>query len=368
MDTKENIKKILNCYSDIIAVNKDAIKGWKINQHVVSQNPYVKIGITEPVFDEEKSDSDAADGAGSKHETLTDLGELADNFVNINSLDCTNMQTDENGNVYSLKHSSDGDVRQYYLKTGGAVSVSITSAASDPSARIDVTQVDAWKDVKYDGIPHYEDEREDESADTDEKEYDDTRANIDYTQYYKKTQEQFKEELLGARLVFYHKLKDYGASWRIFRPASVTDQLEIKASRIRNLEDVGVSIVGEGIYPEFQAIVNYGIVALIQLRLGASLHIDFTVDDAMEWYDKIMYETFELMCKKNVDYREAWKMMRVGSYTDFILVKLARIKQIEENSGQTTVSEGIDANYMDIINYAVFGLIKMKEGELKNEC
>ena len=361
MDTKENIKKILNCYSDIIAVNKDAIKGWKINQHVVSQNPYVKIGITEPVFDEEKSDSDAADGAGSKHETLTDLGELADNFVNINSLDCTNMQTDENGNVYSLKHSSDGDVRQYYLKTGGAVSVSITSAASDPSARIDVTQVDAWKDVKYDGIPHYEDEREDESADTDEKEYDDTRANIDYTQYYKKTQEQFKEELLGARLVFYHKLKDYGASWRIMRPESLTDQIFIKAKRIRSIETKGVSLIDEGIRSELIGIVNYGIIALIQLEYGFSDTVDKDAEWAQKEYDKYANAALELMKKKNHDYDEAWRGMRTTSYTDLILTKINRTKEIESHNGKTVVSEGIDANYMDMINYAVFGLIKIME-------
>jgi hypothetical protein len=137
--------------------------------------------------------------------------------------------------------------------------------------------------------------------------------------------------------------------------------LEIKATRIRTVDEAGITYVGEGIYPEFQAIVNYGIVALIQLALGPSQEIDFSTNDAMEWYDKIMYNTFELMCRKNVDYHEAWRMMRVGSYTDFILVKLARIKQIEENHGRTTVSEGIDANYMDIINYAVFALIKLKE-------
>ena len=185
--------------------------------------------------------------------------------------------------------------------------------------------------------------------------------NLDYRNYYKETQEQFKEELLKARVVFQSKLKDYGPSWRIFRPASVTDQLEIKATRIRTLEDAKISYINEGIYPEFQAIVNYGIVALIQLQLGPSQEIDLSVDEAMEYYDNIMSDTFELMCKKNVDYHESWRMMRIGSYTDFILVKLARIKQIEENCGQTTVSEGIDANYMDIVNYACFGLIKLIE-------
>lgn len=177
--------------------------------------------------------------------------------------------------------------------------------------------------------------------------------------YYKETQELFKKALLETREVFRSKLIDYGPSWRILRPSSVTDQLVIKASRIRNLEESGMSYVGEGIYPEFQAIVNYGIVALIQARLGASIDIDMNADDALREFDAAMFESFELMCKKNADYHEAWKMMRVKSYTDFILVKLARIKQIEENNGVTKVSEGIESNYMDIVNYAVFGLIKL---------
>ena len=180
---------------------------------------------------------------------------------------------------------------------------------------------------------------------------------------YMKTVEEFRDAFLSAREIFVDKLTDYGPSWRILRPMSVTDQLYNKAARIRNIDETGISAVGEGIYPEFQALVNYGIVALIQLELGPSLTIDMSADAALKYFDKKMNESFDLMCKKNEDYNEAWRNMRVCSYTDFILVKLARIKQIEENRGQTIVSEGIDSNYMDIINYAVFALIKLNEKE-----
>lgn len=357
MNTKDSIQKIYDCYSNIVAINKDAIKGWRINQHVFSEKPYIKVDVPEPIIDSKKDEDE-------KKETLTDLGTSAENFVNINSADATNLKTDNVGNLYTDKNGT----RHYYVKAGEGT----TCAAGDPNQRNDVTYADSSQ-VSDPGIgvviskPETDDDPPLDDVAADGVYPDMTAKEPDYSQYYKETQEQFKEALLAARLVFYSKLKDYGASWRIFRPSSVTDQLVIKASRIRNLEDVGVSYVGEGIYPEFQAIVNYGIVALIQFQLGAAENIDFTVDDAMEWYDKIMYETFELMCKKNVDYHEAWRIMRVPSYTDFILVKLARIKQIEENSGQTTVSEGIDANYMDIVNYAVFGLIKLNEQKTQND-
>lgn len=308
--TKEYVDKILDCYSNMVAVGRDSIKGWKINQRVVSENPPVKLAIPEPVISGE--DADVPEFA-SPDDKFFDLGAIPGKFMNINTQDVS------------------ADAGAYHLSPD-SVSVSLDAKP------VTYTE-DSGQDVPLSG--------EDNDA-------------PNASSYYKETQGQFRDALLEARLVFYSKLKDYGPSWRIFRPASVTDQLEIKATRIRNLEEVGVSYVGEGIYPEFQAIVNYGIVALIQFRLGASLSIDFSVDEAMEWYDKIMCETFDLMCRKNVDYREAWKIMRIGSYTDFILVKLARIKQIEENCGKTTVSEGIDANYMDIINYAVFGLIKLK--------
>lgn len=174
------------------------------------------------------------------------------------------------------------------------------------------------------------------------------------------TKEQFEHVIGICRSLFSKKLKDYGASWRILRPQSVTDQILIKAKRIRSLEEKGVSKVGEGIMPEFIAIVNYGIVGLIQLELGFTDSIDIDANKAMELYDRHINETKELMYAKNHDYDEAWRSMRISSYTDLILTKIYRTKQIEENKGQTLVSEGIDANYMDMINYSLFALIKME--------
>ncbi len=166
-----------------------------------------------------------------------------------------------------------------------------------------------------------------------------------------------------VRELFEKKLKDYGPSWRILRPESVTDQIFIKANRIRSLEIKGTSKVNEGICPEFTAIVNYGVVGLIQLALGFSDTTDITNEEALSLYDKYITETKELMYAKNHDYGEAWRSMRISSYTDLILTKIYRTKQIESNAGKTLVSEGVDANYMDMINYALFGLIKLEEGE-----
>lgn len=174
------------------------------------------------------------------------------------------------------------------------------------------------------------------------------------------TKEQFDHVIGICRSLFSKKLKDYGASWRILRPQSVTDQILIKAKRIRSLEEKGVSKVGEGIMPEFIAIVNYGVVGLIQLELGFTDSIDIDAEKAMELYDRHINETKELMYAKNHDYDEAWRSMRISSYTDLILTKIYRTKQIEENKGQTLVSEGVDANYMDMINYSLFALIKME--------
>ena len=175
------------------------------------------------------------------------------------------------------------------------------------------------------------------------------------------TQQQFKQAMAECRDIFSKKLHDYGAAWRILRPSSVTDQIFIKANRIRSLETKGVSLVGEGIYPEFQAIVNYGIVGLIQLELGYAETEDMDATRAMGYYDKYAQTALELMLRKNHDYDEAWRSMRVSSYTDLLLMKLNRTKQIEGNDGQTLISEGIDANYLDMINYSVFGLIKLSE-------
>ncbi|MCQ2238072.1 MAG: DUF1599 domain-containing protein [Bacteroidaceae bacterium] len=177
------------------------------------------------------------------------------------------------------------------------------------------------------------------------------------------TKQQFEEIMSGCRDLFSRKLHDYGAAWRILRPSSVTDQILIKANRIRSIEVKGVALVDEGIFPEFVAIVNYGIIGLIQLELGYSDKEDITPEKAMEYYDKYANQALELMLRKNHDYDEAWRAMRISSYTDLILMKLYRTKQIESLNGETLVSEGIDANYMDMINYSVFGLIKLKFGE-----
>ena len=176
-----------------------------------------------------------------------------------------------------------------------------------------------------------------------------------------KTNAQFEQVISECRSLFEKKLHDYGASWRILRPSSLTDQLFIKAKRIRSLEIKKESLVGEGIRPEFIALINYGIVGLIQIYNGFSDTVDVTVDEALKLYDRYAHEALELMKRKNHDYDEAWRGMRVSSYTDFILTKIERIKEIENLGGETLVSEGIDSNYMDIINYAVFGAIKLSE-------
>lgn len=161
-----------------------------------------------------------------------------------------------------------------------------------------------------------------------------------------------------CRSVFTNKMNDYGTAWRILRPESLTDQIYIKASRIRSIEEKGISKVNEGIRPEFIGIVNYAIMGLIQLELGPS-ELELDEEKTLEYYNKYIQTAKSLMQDKNHDYGEAWRKMRVSSYTDLILMKLKRTKQIENNEGKTTVSEGIDANYLDMINYAVFALIKI---------
>ncbi|MBO8438620.1 MAG: DUF1599 domain-containing protein [Bacteroidetes bacterium] len=177
------------------------------------------------------------------------------------------------------------------------------------------------------------------------------------------TVSQFEHVISVCRALYTDKLKDYGASWRIMRPESITDQIFIKANRIRSIEIKGETKVNEGIRGEYIAIVNYGIIGLIQLSLGYAGSVDITNVEATELYDKYMKETQELMLAKNHDYDEAWRIMRTSSYTDIILTKLYRTKQIEEHNGSTLVSEGIDSNYKDMINYAVFALIKLEYGE-----
>ncbi len=176
---------------------------------------------------------------------------------------------------------------------------------------------------------------------------------------FEKTNGEFEAAVAECRDLFGKKLHDYGASWRILRPSSLTDQLFIKAKRIRQLEITGLSLVGEGIRPEFIGLINYGIVGLIQLERGFADEVDLTNDEALQLYDRHAHAALELMKRKNHDYDEAWRGMRVSSYTDLILTKIQRVKEIENLAGQTLVSEGVDANYMDIINYSVFALIKL---------
>lgn len=181
-----------------------------------------------------------------------------------------------------------------------------------------------------------------------------------------KTREQFETIAGYCRDVFVNKQLDYGTAWRILRPSSLTDQIYIKANRIRSIQTKGEQKVDEGIAPEFIGIVNYSVMALIQLELGVAEEPDLDGEKALEYYNKYLYAARDLMLDKNHDYDEAWRNMRVSSLDDIILMKLLRIKQIEDNQGRTTVSEGLDANYFDIINYAVFALIKLiieKENE-----
>lgn len=176
---------------------------------------------------------------------------------------------------------------------------------------------------------------------------------------FDKTNKQFDKAMSLCRDIFEKKLKDYGASWRILRPTSLTDQLFIKAKRIRSLETSGISLVGEGILPEFKAIVNYSIIGIIQLQKGYADKKDMDAKDALTMYDSISGQAIALMKDKNHDYGEAWRDMRVSSFTDIILTKLERIREIEDNDGATQVSEGIESNYLDILNYAIFAIIKL---------
>lgn len=174
----------------------------------------------------------------------------------------------------------------------------------------------------------------------------------------KKTNEQYDTVIASCRSIFEKKMKDYGTAWRILRTTSITDQIYIKARRIRSIEEKGVSKVDEGIRPEFIGIVNYAIMGLIQLELEPS-EAELNKEKTLELYNKYFQTAKSLMQDKNHDYGEAWRKMRISSYTDLILMKLKRTKQIEDNEGKTEVSEGIDANYLDMINYAVFALIKI---------
>jgi hypothetical protein len=175
-----------------------------------------------------------------------------------------------------------------------------------------------------------------------------------------KTSQQYDHVITVCQDIFTKKMKDYGIAWRILRPSSMTDQIYIKAQRIRSIEEKGISKIDEGIRPEYIGIVNYCIMALIQLEKGTSETDDLSEDETLSLYTSYFSQAKELMQAKNHDYDEAWRNMRMSSYTDLILMKLKRTKQIEDNLGKTIISEGIEANYLDMINYAVFALIKIE--------
>lgn len=176
-----------------------------------------------------------------------------------------------------------------------------------------------------------------------------------------KTLIQYDEQLELCKEIFVNKSIDYGTSWRIMRPRSITDQLFIKAQRIRTLEEKGITKVGDGIEGEFQALVNYGLMALIQLHHESTDEFNLSPDEAKALYEEQAHGVRQTMLKKNHDYGEAWRDMRISSFTDLILTKLLRVKQIEDNRGKTIVSEGLDGHYTDIVNYSLFALIRMNE-------
>ena len=175
------------------------------------------------------------------------------------------------------------------------------------------------------------------------------------------TSKQYDAVVMTCRDLFINKMKDYGSAWRILRLPSLTDQIFIKAQRIRGLQQNDVRKVDEGEVSEFIGIINYCVMALVQLEKGVVEQPDLELDQAIDLYDQKVAVTKKLMQDKNHDYGEAWRDMRVSSLTDLILQKLLRVKQIEDNAGKTLVSEGIDANYQDMINYAIFALIHLNK-------
>ncbi len=176
-----------------------------------------------------------------------------------------------------------------------------------------------------------------------------------------KTAIEYREVIGTCKALFEKKTRDYGTAWRILRLPSITDQIFIKAQRIRSIQEKGSQKVSDPIKDEFIGIINYCIIAMIQIKLAGSQDLDLKFEALERFYDEAVNETFDLLQNKNHDYGEAWREMRVTSVTDIILMKLLRVKQIEDNAGKTLVSEGVKANYQDIINYSVFALIKLKE-------
>ena len=177
------------------------------------------------------------------------------------------------------------------------------------------------------------------------------------------TATQFDEVAAFCRELFVKKTRDYGTAWRVLRPSSLTDQIFIKAQRIRTIEEKGARKIAEGRRSEFIGIVNYGIMSILQLSLDKEVPLELSAEEAERLYVAEMENTKRLMMAKNHDYGEAWRSMRISSFTDLILMKLLRIKQIEDNAGKTIVSEGAESGYRDIVNYAIFGLIKLNECE-----
>ena len=173
------------------------------------------------------------------------------------------------------------------------------------------------------------------------------------------TSNEFDNVIDKCRALFVAKLGDYGASWRIFRLSSITDQIFIKANRIRTIEDKGIQLVEDSIKSEFIGILNYCVIALIQTELDASDDGHLETSKAVEFYDKYTSQAKDLMLKKNHDYSESWRQLRISSITDLILVKILRLKQIEDNKGRVAASEGASANYLDIINYSAFAFIRL---------
>lgn len=175
------------------------------------------------------------------------------------------------------------------------------------------------------------------------------------------TSQQFDEQITICRDIFHKKTLDYSTSWRVMRPKSITDQLFIKAQRIRTIEDAEQKLVNEGVEIEFIGLVNYAVIGLIQLKMLSDKRTEIPAEEVMKFYDIEIANIKSLMMAKNHDYGEAWRDMRTSSFTDLILMKILRIKQIEDNKGKTIISEGIDAGYSDIVNYAVFALIQLAQ-------
>lgn len=176
-----------------------------------------------------------------------------------------------------------------------------------------------------------------------------------------KTTVQYDEQVKLCRDIFMKKMKDYGSAWRVLRTSSITDQIFIKANRIKNIEIKGTQRVEEDAKSEYIGIVNYSVIGLIQLALSDDPRTEIPVEEAGKLFDRYMGQTKSLMENKNHDYGEAWREMRVSSLTDLLLMKIHRMKQIEDNDGKTLISEGLDANYMDMINYSLFALIRLNE-------